>query len=152
MDNFGPALPAFALGSTQFFLTHAPGMKGLSCCPYFTNPFPSHLSVHQESFSTDPSTVRAGLDGFITVILFVLTISYLFDLQAVHCSDMEYSSSLTCWSCEIHCTDTWDAAAGLFKGREMILRKNFSPLYPLIKMLWNEDIFLSPGWGERAPE
>lgn len=54
----------------SIFLTHALGMKGLSCCPHFTDPFPSHLSVHQESFSPDPSTIRAESDGFITVILF----------------------------------------------------------------------------------
>lgn len=46
MDNFDPALPTFALGSIQYFLTHAAGMK---------DPFPTfcapgiifHWSIHK---------------------------------------------------------------------------------------------------------
>lgn len=118
------------------FLTHALGMKGLSCCPHFTDPFPSHLSVHQESFSPDPSTIRAELDGFITVILFCADDKlFIWPSGCSHSWSGIFPHLLIMWN------PTWDAAAGLVKGRKRLLRKNFSPLYPLIKMLWNEDFF-----------
>lgn len=75
------------------FLTHFTCYGRTQLLPPLPRPLPSHLFVHQESFSTDPATVRAELDA---VILFMLTVSYLFDLQAVHVSGVEYSSSLTC--------------------------------------------------------